>query len=207
MNLFFQYRALVIATLQIFAGPGIYAQPAVLNANGPGNTYELINSVLAPGYDVVEHPECVHGAFGRHIAEVWDSNLNAFVFEFYSHVAQDNDRCINFDRQRIEIKTYDKSPDSLIGIRGETITYKWLFKIPVGFKVSSNFTHIHQIKPVNGDDGDPLFTLTARKGSPNKMELIHNNTSKVAIVNLSLFEGEWVEATEVVKLAPMAPIR
>ena len=184
----------------LFAVPGIFGQPAVLIANGPGNTYELINSVLAPGFDVVEHPECVHGAFGRHIAEVWDNDLNAYVFEFYSHVAQDNDRCINFDRQRIEIKTYDKSPDSLIGTRGETITYKWLFKIPVGFKVSSNFTHIHQIKPVNGDDGDPLFTLTARKGNPNKMELIHNNNTKVAIVNLSLFEGEWVEATEVVKV-------
>jgi hypothetical protein len=98
----------------------------VLNANGPGSTYELINSVLAPnGGDVVENPECVHPEFGRHIAEVWDNELNQYVFEFYMHVTPDNDRCINFDRQRLEIKTYDASPASLKGNIGETIEYKW----------------------------------------------------------------------------------
>jgi len=176
------------------------AQAVTLNANGPGNTYELINSVLAPGYDVVENPECVHPSFGRHIAEVFDTDLNTNVFEFYSHVAEDNDRCINFDRQRVEIKTYDQSPANLIGTIGETITYKWRFRLAAGFKPSSSFTHIHQIKPVNGDDANPLFTLTPRKGSPNKLELIHNNTTKVAIVDLSLFAGVWVEATEIVKV-------
>ncbi len=178
----------------------VTGQPTVVTADGPGNTYELINSKLAPGYDVIETPECIHGAFGRHITEVWDTELNQYVFSFFSHVAEDNDRCINLDRQRTEIKTYDKSPANLIGIRGEIIRYTWRFKIPVGYKPSSNFTHIHQIKPVNGDDGDPMFTLTLRKGTPNKLELIHNDLTKVAILNLSLFEGKWVEATEVVKV-------
>lgn len=176
------------------------SQAVTLNADGPGNTYELINSVLAPGYDAVENPECVHPSFGRHIAEVWDNDLNSYVFEFYSHVIPDNDRCINFDRQRIEIKTYDQSPANLIGTTGETITYKWRFRLANGFQPSSSFTHIHQIKPVGGDDGTPLFTLTPRKGNPNKMELIHDNTTKVAIVDLSLFTGVWVEATEIVKV-------
>ena len=178
--------------------PGYTA--VVLNADGPGNTYELINSKLTPGFDAVEHPECVHSSFGRHIAEVWDADLNSNVFEFYSHVAEDNDRCIVFDRQRIEIKTYDKSPANLIGTTGETITYKWKFRMAPGFKPSSSFTHIHQIKPVNGDDGNPIFTLTARKGNPNKLELIHDNTTKVSIVDLSLFEGVWVEVTEIIKV-------
>ena len=192
----------IIQVLMAVILPGIHAgAQAILTADGPGNTYERINSVLAPGYDVVEHPECVHPAFGRHIAEVFDTDISQYVFEFYAHVNEDNDRCINFDRQRIEIKTYDQSPDSLTGTTGEFITYKWRFKIPVGFKPSSSFTHIHQIKPVNGDDDQPLFTLTARKGSPHKLELIHvasgtSGTSKVAIVNLSSFEGVWVEATE-----------
>lgn len=176
------------------------APAVVLNADGPGNTYELINSVLAPGFDAVENPECAHPAFGRHIAEVPDVELNKYVFEFYSHVSEDNDRCINFDRQRVEIKTYDQSPANLIGTTGETITYKWLFRLAPGFQPSSNFTHIHQVKPVNGDDGNPLFTLTARKGTPDKLELIHDNTSKVAVVDLSQFTGVWVEATEIVKV-------
>jgi hypothetical protein len=85
---------------------------------------------------------------------------------------------------------------------GETITYRWKFKIAVGYGPSSSFTHLHQIKPVGGDDGNPLFTLTPRKGSPNKMELIHDNTTKVAVVNLSLFEGAWVECTEVIYVHP-----
>jgi hypothetical protein len=173
----------------------LHAQ-VVLEADGPGNTYELINSILAPGNNVVETPECIHPEFGRHIAEVWDADLNQFVFEFYSHVTPDNDRCINFDRERTEIKTYEPSPENLKGVSGETVIYKWKFKVPVGFKPSSYFTHIHQVKAVGGDDDMPLITLTPRAGSPNKLELIHNNTTKVASVNLSLFEGIWVEATE-----------
>jgi len=192
----FVRRGLVCAAVICCACAADVTAQTVLEADGPGGTYELINSVLAPGADVVEHPECIHPQFGRHIAEVWDAELNRYVFEFYSHVAIDNDRCINFDRQRVEIKTYDASPAHLKGVRGETITYTWKFRLPAGFKPSASFTHIHQLKAVGGDDGDPLITLTPRKGSPNKLELIHNNKTKAAVVNLSSFEGVWVECTE-----------
>jgi hypothetical protein len=190
----------------LFGNPFSSNAQVTLNADGPGNTYELINSVLAPGYNAVENPECVHGSFGRHIAEVWDAELNKNVFEFYIHVTPDNDRCINFDRQRVEIKTYNASPDNLKATLGETVTYKWRFKIPVGFQPSPNFTHIHQVKAVGGDDGNPIFTLTLRKGTPNKLELIYvkddlSGTTKYANLNLSLFEGIWVEATETIKIA------
>jgi hypothetical protein len=177
-----------------------------LNADGPGNTYELINSVLAPGYNTVEAPDAAHSSFGRHIAEVFDAVLNKNVFEFYSHLTPDNDPSTTAtDRQRVEIKTYDQSPANLKGTPGETVTYKWRFKIPVGYQPSSNFSHLHQIKPVDGDDGDPLFTLTARKGTPNKLELTYTavsagSTTKPAIADLSLFEGNWVEATEKVEI-------
>jgi len=175
---------------------------SVLTADGPGNTYELINSILAPaGGDVVEVPECVHPEFGRHIAEVWDTDLNKYVFEFYIHRDIDNDRCINFDRQRVEIKTYEASPPNLVGNYGETVVYKWQFKVPAGFQPSPNFTHIHQIKAVGGSDDDPIFTLTPHyKSSGNQMELIHDNTTKLATLSLSLFEGNWVEATETIKI-------
>lgn len=182
-----------------------YAQ-TLLETDGSGNTYELINSVFAPnGGDAVESAECAHPEFGRHIAEVWDDDLQKYVFEFYIHVAQDNDRCINFDRQRVEIKTYDASPDYLKGIPGETIVYKWRFKVPSGFKASSSFTHIHQIKAVGGDESNPLFTLTARKANPNKLELNYYKSSeggsqKLTQANLSLFENTWVECTERIKL-------
>jgi hypothetical protein len=95
----------------------------------------------------------------------------------------------------------------LKGTLGETITYKWKFKIPTGFQPSSNFTHIHQIKPVGGDDGNPMFTITLRKGTPNKLEVNHydatlpNNVStKLVNVSMSPFENTWVEATETIKV-------
>lgn len=187
-------------------GTGVSAQ-TVLQADGPGNTYELINSVLAPGYEAVESAECAHPAFGRHIAEVWDNDLQKYVFEFYIHVNEDNDRCINFDRQRVEIKTYEPSPAKLKGVSGETVVYKWAFKIPSGFKPSSNFTHIHQVKAVGGDDDDPLFVLTARKGSPNKLELNYYESSvgdqtRLATADLTDFENTWVEVSEKIKIHP-----
>ncbi len=190
---------------------------AVLNANGPGNTYELINSILAPGNTSIEAPDqCAsHPSFGRHVAEVFDAILNQFVFEFYMHVpttfpviasTADNDRCTSFDRQRIEIKTYEPSPDSLKGTFGETVTYKWMFRLPTGFQPSPNFTHIHQIKAVGGDDDDPLFTLTPRAGSSsNSMQLLYvdasvNSATTLQSVNLNLFLGQWVEVTEQIRV-------
>ena len=191
----------------IFLSTSVFVNAqTLLQANGPGSTYELINSVFAPnGGDVVETPDCAHPEFGRHIRESWDNELAKHVFEFHIHVTPDNDRCIKFDRQRLEIKTYDASPEYLKTIRGETVEYKWKFKLPTGFKVSSSFTHLHQVKPVGGDEATPTFALTARKGNPNRLELSYYETTalglrQLASANLSLFEGQWVEVTERMKV-------
>ncbi len=174
----------------------------ILDADGPGNTYELINSVLAPGYNVVESPDCNHALFGRHIDEVYDSDLSTNVFRFYIHVSPDDDRCINVDRQRNEIKTYDQSPDNLKGVQGETVEYKWKFKLDAGFQPSSSFTHIHQLKAVGGTESSmPSITLTPRKATPNRLELRYaETTSQVTLtqVDLAPFLGEWVEVTQTV---------
>lgn len=121
-----------------------------LIADGPGNTYSLITSVLAPGQNPIETPDCNHNAFGEHMDELFDSELNANVFRFYLHTTPDNDRCTNFDRQRNEIKAYDQSPDNLLGIEDEIVVYKWKFKLNDGFQSSPNFTHLHQLKSVGG---------------------------------------------------------
>jgi hypothetical protein len=172
----------------------------LLKANGPGNTYELIDSVL--GGTAEEVPDCSHPAFGRHIAEVYDSILRCYVFAFYIHVTPDNDRCTAFDRQRNEIKTYGPSPDSLKGFLGDTVTHAWIFKLDAGFQASKNFTHIHQIKAGDGDDGAPIITLTPRKGTPDKMQVIHTGSASatslgtVLQVPLAPFKGQWVRAEE-----------
>ena len=49
-----------------------------LKADGAGNTYELITSVLAPNYNPIEAPDCNHDEFGEHIDEVFDNDFTAF---------------------------------------------------------------------------------------------------------------------------------
>ncbi|WP_406684392.1 T9SS type A sorting domain-containing protein [Seonamhaeicola sp. MEBiC1930] len=182
-----------------------YAQ-VLLDADGSGgvDTYDLINSVFAPGYDAVEEPDCSHTPTFQHIDELFDATLGINVFRFYLHVATDTDRCNgSTDRQRNEIKTYDKSPDNLKGVEGETVIYKWKFKLDAGFQVSPNFTHIHQLKSVGGlYSSMPMYTLTCRKSTPDRIELRYaetNSQTTLIQTDLAPFKGEWVEATETIK--------
>ena len=174
-----------------------------LDADGPGNTYNLITSVLAPGYNPIEVPDCNHVDFGDHIDEIFDADLNTNVFRFYMHVTPDNDRCKNFDRQRNEIKSYDKSPDNLLGISGEKVIYKWKFKLDRDFQSSPNFTHIHQLKSVGGPfESMPMYTLTTRKGSPDRLELRYAETdSQITLKRTDLLPllGTWLEVTETIE--------
>jgi hypothetical protein len=173
---------------------------SVLSADGKTDTYDLINSVLAPGHDAIESPDCSHPSFGPHITQAWDDDLAKPVFVFHIHVTPDNDRCSKFDRQRNEIKTYGPSPDYLKGFLGDSVTFRWKFKLDVGFQPSYSFTHIHQIKAGDGDDGAPIITLTPRYGSPEQLQLIHvdslGKSTTVAQTDLAPFKGTWVEAYE-----------
>ncbi len=192
---------LLILLLLPFFQNNLCAQ-LILDADGAGDTYELITSKLAPNYNPIEVPDCGHTNFGRHIDEIFDNDLNDHVFRFFIHVDDDDDRCINFDRQRNEIKTYNQSPDSLLGIEDEMVEYKWKFKLDVGHQSSPKFTHIHQLKAVGGTEASmPLITLTTRLGTPDKLELRHaESTSAVTLtqVDLTPFKGTWCEATETV---------
>lgn len=180
----------------------IESNAIILSADGPGDTYALITSVLAPGYNPIETPDCNHQEFGDHIDEVFDSTLNSNVFRFFIHTTPDNDRCINFDRQRNEIKTYDNSPDNLLGVENETVVYKWKFKLTDGFQSSPKFTHIHQLKSVGGAYSSmPMYTLTTRKGTPDQLELRYAETdTQVTLTqtDLSPFIGEWLEVNETI---------
>ncbi|PWG04739.1 T9SS type A sorting domain-containing protein [Polaribacter aquimarinus] len=176
----------------------------VLNADGKTNTYDLINSVLASANrNVIEVPDCNHSSFGKHITQIFDAELNKYVFQFHIHVTPDNDRCQKFDRQRNEIKTYSGSPENVIARYNETVEYKWKFRISDDFKTSSSFTHIHQIKSVGGPYASiPMISLTLRKSSPDRLELRYTSTtnqSTLKTANLNLFRGTWVEVKEVIE--------
>jgi hypothetical protein len=169
----------------------------IVTADGPGNTYELLES---RGFGL-ETPDCGHAA--RHVREIFDSALGKNVFAFDMHRDLDNDRCTNFDRQRMEVKTApgDANQDILQHANGDTAYYRWKFKLPSGFQASSNFTHIFQIKAQAGDDaGAPLVTITPRAGNPDTLQIIWTPPSGQsgggvkAQADLSLFRNVWVEA-------------
>jgi hypothetical protein len=186
----------------------------VLSADGPGgvDTYTLINSVF--GNNSIETPDLdgdtpgTHKSFGNHITEIYDATLAKDVFNFTIHLNEDNDTSTgSTDRQRLEIKTHASSPANLKGTTGETVQYKWKFKIPSGFIPSSNFTHIHQIKAVGGDDSTPIFAITLRKSTAlnatSKLELNYyppatSTATRYLNLEMSLFENQWVEVTETV---------
>lgn len=189
--------AILVAILLLGNAPAVVAQ-TVLAADGQTDTYTLINSVL--GGQAEETPDCSHPDFGPHITQDFDSDLSDNVFVFWIHVTPDNDRCSAFDRQRNEIKTYGPSPDYLKGFYGDTVTFRWQFKLDAGFQPSPNFTHIHQIKAGDGDDASPIITITPRAGNPDHLQLIHvdsaNHSTTVANINLAPFKGAWIDAYE-----------
>lgn len=197
----YYYRAAMLTFAGSLAFSFSHAQ-VTLSANGPGNTYELIESVLGSG-TASEVPDCAHASFGRHITEEFDNDLNKNVFIFHIHNTPDNDRCGSAtDRQRNEIKTFGPSPANVKATYGETVTYRWKFKIDAGFIPTSGFCHLHQIKAGDGDDGAPIITLTPRAGTPQKLQVIYTPGSGLpgggekASAPLSSFKGTWVEVEE-----------
>ena len=81
MNKVLQFL-LSILMLQTLSGQ------VVLSADGVTNTYNLINTAFAlPNKNVVEVPDCNHASFGDHITQVFDEQLNKFVFQFHILVA------------------------------------------------------------------------------------------------------------------------
>jgi hypothetical protein len=183
--------------LGFLGAPRLFAQ-ITLVADGPGNTYELINSRFGSGA-ASEVPDCAHPAFGRHISEVFDAELGKNVFVFHIHTV-DNDRCATFDRERNEIKGGNGSPNGMKHTQGEMSYTRWKFRLDANFVPSSRFTHIMQIKAFDGDAGAPLMTLTPRAGNPERMEVLHSagegagSQGRIAYVNLAPFKGTWVEA-------------
>ena len=162
------------------------------------STYENIYSLF--GDDNLQSPDCGHDEFGPHITQEWDHYLGKYAFVFHIHVEEDSDQCLRFDRQRNEIKVSKSSPENLKGFWGDTVSYKWLFKLDDSFQPSRNFTHIHQIKPFPSNDLGPTITITPVSGNIDTLEIRHRDSSRerhtISSAPLDLFTGEWIEVSE-----------
>jgi hypothetical protein len=201
MNKAFAYVVILWGTLT--TARALQAQ-TYLSADGQTDTYSLITSKLAPGANPIEVPDCGDPANAPHIRQAWNEELSQYVFQFFIHVLQDDDPstnpCNHGDRQRNEIKTYASSPEYLKAYAGDAVTYRWKFKLDTGFQPSPNFTHVHQIKPVDGNDAYPVITYIPVSGSTDLMQLRYYDDwytlVKLSEVPLAPFRGEWVEANE-----------
>jgi len=169
-----------------------YSQSTLTANASSGSAYGVISS---SGFGN-ENPDCVHSSFGPHVTQTFDSQLGKNVFIFHSHIVDDNDRCINLDRVRMEIKGGNSIAEHT---QGQTAYYRWKFKLDANFIGGSSFCHIFQIKAVGGDDGAPLITITPRASI---LEVIHDggdeagsvDLGRLTSVDLAPFKGTWVEA-------------
>ncbi|MGB3799102.1 MAG: T9SS type A sorting domain-containing protein [Lewinella sp.] len=184
---------------------------ARLSATGEsGSAYPVISDA---GFNIEgpddSSPDCVgdgpgnHSAFGDHILQAADADLGQNVFEFYSHLPEDNDRCLVFDRARIEIKggPNGQSDPELEHEYGDTSYYRWQFRLADDFVGAGSFNHLFQNKAAGGSDsGFPILTLTART---SRVELLHNGgddnpsgtLGRLSDAPLDRFTGHWVEVT------------
>jgi hypothetical protein len=174
----------------------------LLSADGVTDTYTLLGHAL--GNAPIDGPDCSHPAFGHHIAQSWDPDLGANVFDFFIHATPDNDRCSAFDRQRNEIKVFDSSAANLKGASGDTVTYQWKFRLDAKFQASPDFCHIHQIKGGDGAGAGaaPIITITPRHGTPDALQVIYSSPAQAETIltstSLAPFLGTWVEASETI---------
>lgn len=201
--------SLFLCLLAVGFSPQLGAQTIATPTGDSGSGYPVFS---AAGFGVEgpdeSSPACVstpasdagnHKAFGPHIVQVADEELDRNVFAFISHITDDSDRCLVQDRVRIEVKggPAGASDPELEHMFGDTSYYRWQFRLDEGFVGASSFCHLFQNKAQGGDnDGQPIVTLTARR---EVMELVHlatdnsSSTVDLAQVPLSLFRGKWVE--------------
>lgn len=197
----------ILFSFFVFCGfSQVFVAAAPLSPTKDASAYKILEDA---GYGI-EMPDLSHNPPVSHITTVYDEELKRYAFAFTIHNLIDDDRGIAAitDRQRAEIKTYQKSPSSMTAKEGDTLTVRYKMRLPVGFKTTNKFCHLHQLKGMDNanhtaDVKHPLITLTACsvKNGGQKIELRYfdRKTRKMSVMqaaNLEEFLGEWVEVTE-----------
>ena len=175
-----------------------------------GSAYSVVQSA---GFDY-ESPDQINGGHANesHILQQYDDILEKNVFAFVMHHDVDRNATGDWTRQRVEIKIDHRanSPGrNFCGLggadEGRSFIHRWKFKLPSDFAVSSEFTHIHQIKNEGGDASQPVVALTVRaiNSSDERMQLTYyapSSSSPVYWLNtsnsLNAYLGQWVQCEE-----------
>src|SRR5262245_50823038 len=121
-----QTTLLLLLVLCTNFSTSLFAQATLSATASSGSGYPVIT---AAGF-AYENPDCVHSSFGPHVTQAFDADLNKNVFVFHSHIVDDNDRCTNLDRVRMEIKGNNSTSEHT---EGQTAWYRWKFKLDANF--------------------------------------------------------------------------
>ena len=173
-----------------------------LDADGAGvglSAYELIRdfggsgSIESPDLYAENHPG------DAHIFEAADGLVgNHFVFVIHRDIDIDRDRLDITDRQRNEIKTFDRSEEAVKGYENETFIYTWKFRINAEMEVSTRFSHFFQLKAVGGEDSHPILTISgAERSGEDGIEVRYSPLQADEILQRTAWSavtGEWLEA-------------
>jgi hypothetical protein len=184
--------------------------------------------------DVGTHLEYNFRCTKNHITFQYDTVLRKMVYQFELHYypgpawttamgeagipqyefgGKHNDGDVNSGfpgRQRLEV-TPDNTGSNTGKGTGELMTHRWKFRLTDDFKVSSDFTHLHQIKTETGDDAaNPIISLTGRRlaDGTSVLQLIYrgplrngNPSQNLYLGELPLeaLRGEWIQCVETVR--------
>ncbi|MDO6839734.1 hypothetical protein Q4602_09665 [Paraglaciecola chathamensis] len=153
-----------------------------LSADGPKaglSAYDLIENVFAAGS--IEAPDMYPTDHTEAVHIVKDSdNMVGPHFVFLAHKVLDFNKGVESDRQRNQIKTYDKSPTALKGYQGETMQFSWKFKISNELELSKKFSHFFQLKAKN-------FSQDNSKGF---------NADGTSTSDIYLIKADWSSITD-----------
>ncbi|NDV91138.1 hypothetical protein GTH32_08060 [Alteromonas sp. 345S023] len=175
--------------------------------SSPENTYSLIEAVFGEGS--IEAPDFFsndHTAI-PHIIEENDTWVgNHFVF--LAHRDLDFNKGVESDRQRNEIKSYDKSAAPLKGFEGETMQFEWFFFVSSEMSLTSKFSHFFQLKArnnsednSNGNDEQPVLTLSGveKDSSGQELQVRHstgNTEEGQRTDDVYLVRANWTDITD-----------
>lgn len=207
-KLIMKVRNLFTFLLVCFTTLSLTAQATLTATSDSGGAYGVISAANF-GIEGPDNssPACGgngpgnHSSFGDHVTQAADAELGQNVLVFHSHIDEDNDRCVVFDRARMEIKggPSGNTDQELEHDYGDTSYYRWQFRLAEDFIGASSFCHLFQSKAAGGDDsGFPVLTLTARA---SQLELRQSagdgnpagTLGSLVSASLDKFRGKWVE--------------
>lgn len=181
-----------------------------VSADGPHSglsAYKIIENAFAEG--AIEAPDMypTDHVDVLHILEDTDEIVGPH-FIFLAHKDRDFNKGVESDRQRNEIKTYDKSAEPLKGYQGETMQFSWKFKVSSELELSKKFSHFFQLKAKNfnednsnGNDDQPMITLSGvdKDSTGNELQIRYSsgfNPDGTSTSDIYLIKTDWSSITD-----------